>query len=56
MSKRGSPERRLSYRLKDIEARLDPARFMRLGRGALVNLEMHRRVSAMPGRNLHLPR
>jgi two-component system, LytTR family, response regulator len=37
------------YRLKDIEARLDPARFVRLGRGTLANLEMLRRVSAMPG-------
>jgi two-component system, LytTR family, response regulator len=35
--------------LKDIEARLDPARFVRLGRGTLANLEMLRRVSAMPG-------
>jgi two-component system LytT family response regulator len=39
----------ISYRLKDLEARLDPARFVRLGRGALANLEMLRRVSAMPG-------
>ncbi len=39
----------LSYRLKDLEARLDPARFVRLGRGALANLEMLRRVSSMPG-------
>jgi two-component system, LytTR family, response regulator len=39
----------LSYRLKDLEARLDPARFVRLGGGALANLDMLRRVSAMPG-------
>jgi two-component system LytT family response regulator len=39
----------LSYRLKDLEARLDPARFVRLGRGALANVEMMRRVSSMPG-------
>lgn len=39
----------LSYRLKDLEARLDPALFVRLGRGALANLEMLRRVSPMPG-------
>jgi two-component system LytT family response regulator len=39
----------LSYRLKDLEARLDPARFVRLGRGALANIEMLRRVSSMPG-------
>jgi two-component system, LytTR family, response regulator len=39
----------LTYRLKDLEARLDPGRFVRLGRGALANLEMLRRVSALPG-------
>ena len=39
----------IAYRLKDLEARLDPARFVRLGRGAIANLEMLRRVSAMPG-------
>ncbi|MBO0720679.1 MAG: LytTR family transcriptional regulator [Blastocatellia bacterium] len=39
----------LSYRLKDLEARLNPARFVRPGRGALANLDMLRRVSAMPG-------
>jgi two-component system, LytTR family, response regulator len=39
----------ITYRLKDIEARLDPARFVRLGRGALANIDMLRRVSAMPG-------
>jgi two-component system, LytTR family, response regulator len=39
----------LSYRLKDLEARLDPAHFVRLGRGTLANIEMMRRVSPMPG-------
>src|SRR5215510_1978291 len=39
----------IAYRLKDLEARLDPAQFVRLGRGALANLEMLRRVSAIPG-------
>jgi two-component system LytT family response regulator len=39
----------LSYRLKDLEERLDPARFVRLGRGTLANVEMMRRVSSMPG-------
>jgi DNA-binding LytR/AlgR family response regulator len=37
------------YRLKDLEARLNPTQFVRLGRGALANLEMLRRVSSMPG-------
>src|SRR5215470_2218075 len=39
----------IAHRLKDLEARLDPAQFVRLGRGALANLEMLRRVGAMPG-------
>jgi two-component system, LytTR family, response regulator len=38
-----------SYRLKDLEARLDPAKFVRLGRGALANIEMIRRISPLPG-------
>lgn len=45
----GNETHTLSYRLKDLEARLDPALFVRLGRGALANLEMLRRVSVMPG-------
>jgi two-component system LytT family response regulator len=39
----------IAYRLKDLEARLDPARFVRLGRGTLANLEMLQRVSTLPG-------
>ncbi len=39
----------LSYRLKDLESRLNPDHFVRLGRGTLANVEMMRRVSAMPG-------
>ncbi len=39
----------ITYRLKDLEARLDPAQFVRLSRGTIVRLEMLRRVSAMPG-------
>ena len=39
----------LSYRLKDLEARLDSSRFVRLGRGTLANIEMMRKVSVMPG-------
>src|SRR4030095_4327021 len=38
-----------NYRLKDLEARLDPAKFLRLGRGSLVNVESISRVSPMPG-------
>ena len=39
----------ITYRLKDLAARLDPTRFIRLGRGVLANLDMLRRVSALPG-------
>jgi two-component system LytT family response regulator len=39
----------ISYRLKDLEARLDPARFVRLSRGTLANLRLISRFSPMPG-------
>lgn len=39
----------INYRLKDLEARLDPSLFVRLSRGALANVEMISRVSPMPG-------
>lgn len=39
----------INYRLKDLETRLAPDRFVRLSRGALANLEMIARVSPMPG-------
>ncbi|MEK7724335.1 MAG: response regulator, partial [Acidobacteriota bacterium] len=39
----------INYRLKDIEARLEPNKFIRLSRGALANLELVSRISPMPG-------
>ena len=39
----------INFRLKDLETRLDEKRFVRLSRGAIVNLEMISRVSPMPG-------
>ena len=39
----------ITYRLKDLEARLDPARFIRLGRGTLANIDLIVKVNAMPG-------
>jgi two-component system LytT family response regulator len=39
----------INYRLKELESRLDPAKFARLSRGVLVNIEMISRVSPMPG-------
>ena len=39
----------ITYPLKDLEARLDPARFVRLGRGTLANVDALVKVSVMPG-------
>jgi len=39
----------ITYRLKDLEAKLDPARFVRLSRGALVNVDLILKISPMPG-------
>src|SRR6195256_346442 len=39
----------ITYRLKDLEARLDPSRFIRLGRGTLANVDLISKVSVMPG-------
>jgi two-component system LytT family response regulator len=38
----------ITYRLKDLEARLDPAQFVRLSRGALVNVDLILKISPMP--------
>jgi two-component system LytT family response regulator len=46
----GSGERHtITYRLKDLELKLDPSRFVRLSRGAIVNIDAIHRVSPMPG-------
>lgn len=39
----------LSHRLKDLEGRLDPARFLRLGRGMLAQVDCITRVNPLPG-------
>jgi DNA-binding LytR/AlgR family response regulator len=39
----------INFRLKDLEAKLDPAKFVRLSRGSLVNLEMILKISPLPG-------
>ena len=39
----------ITYRLKDLETRLDPAKFIRLGRGTLANIDLIVKVNAMPG-------
>jgi two-component system LytT family response regulator len=39
----------ICYRLRDLAARLEPTRFVRLGRGTLVNVDMIRRIVPVPG-------
>ena len=39
----------ITYRLKDLERMLDPAKFIRLGRGTLANVEQIGKVTVMPG-------
>jgi two-component system LytT family response regulator len=39
----------ITYRLKDLETRLDPKRFIRLARGTLANLDMITKINMMPG-------
>lgn len=39
----------INYRLKDLEPRLDPARFVRLGRGALAAIDTITKVTILPG-------
>jgi len=39
----------INFRLKDLEQRLDPARFIRLGRGILANVDLIAKVNVMPG-------
>jgi two-component system LytT family response regulator len=39
----------ITYPLKDLEGRLDPARFIRLARGTLANIDIIARVNVMPG-------
>jgi two-component system LytT family response regulator len=39
----------ITHRLKDLEQRLDPARFVRLSRGAMVNIDAITKINPMPG-------
>jgi two-component system LytT family response regulator len=39
----------ITYRLKDLEARLDPDLFVRLSRGTIANVGMVTKVAPMPG-------
>ena len=39
----------INHRLKDLENRLDPERFIRLSRGAIANIEMFEKISPISG-------
>lgn len=45
----GSERFTITHRLHALEARLDPRRFVRLGRGTLANVDQIARVAPMPG-------
>lgn len=45
----GNERYTITHRLHALETRLDPRRFVRLGRGTLANLDLISRVSPMPG-------
>lgn len=49
LTTRGNERHTITYRLKDLEARLDADSFVRLSRGTLVAVDMIQRVSPMPG-------
>jgi two-component system LytT family response regulator len=44
-----SEKHTIAYRLKDLEARLDPEMFIRLSRGILANVTMVTKATPMPG-------
>ena len=39
----------ITYRLKDLEARLDPAQFVRISRGTLLNIGMIQKITPLSG-------
>lgn len=39
----------INHRLKDLESRLDPDKFIRLSRGTIANIDLIQRISPMPG-------
>jgi two-component system LytT family response regulator len=45
----GGERHTITYRLKDLQARLDPAQFIRISRSALVNVDAIHRATALPG-------
>jgi two-component system, LytTR family, response regulator len=46
---RGADRYTITYRLKDLELRLDPTQFIRISRGTLVNIGAIAKITPMPG-------
>ncbi len=46
---RKNEQHEIMYRLKDLEMRLEPGQFVRLGRGTLANIDCIVKVNMMPG-------
>ena len=49
LTTRANARHTVSYRLKELEARLEPGRFLRLARGTLANVDAIERIVPMPG-------
>jgi DNA-binding LytR/AlgR family response regulator len=46
---RGNERYTITYRLKDLEVRLDPSQFVRLSRGTIVSVTSIQRVTPLTG-------
>jgi two-component system LytT family response regulator len=49
LTTRSGDRHTITYRLKDLEARLDPAQFVRISRGTLLNIAMIQKITPMSG-------
>ena len=49
VSTRSGERYTITYRLKDLEARLDPVQFVRISRGTLLNIGMIQKITSIPG-------
>jgi len=49
LTTRSGERHTITYRLKDLEARLDPGQFVRVSRGTLLNISMIQKITTMAG-------
>jgi DNA-binding LytR/AlgR family response regulator len=49
LTTRAGERHTITYRLKDLEVRLDPAQFVRVSRGTLLNVGMIQKITPQPG-------